>query len=147
MGVWSNFLWIIELSNYELYKCIRLQLPIVSVYHSQNSMQYFLLITWTLYSEYAKQPSFLLFYSSLWTTSVTPMRCEEQPETSYREQSATRRAAHLTEFLAQMPAHALILRQKKPLKNFKNLVSWRSKISECLMCSKDLDLGPCRPKK
>lgn len=69
-----------------------------SVYHSQNSTQYFVLITWTRYSEYAKQPSFLFFYSSLRTTSATPMRCEEQPETSYREQSATRRAVHFTDF-------------------------------------------------
>lgn len=114
--MWSNFLWIIELSNYELYKCIRLQLPIVSVYHSQNSMQYFLLITWTLHSEYAKQPSFLLFYSSLRTTSATPIKCEEQRKTSYREHSATRRAVHLTDFFgsdANLRPHSKTKKKKK----------------------------------
>lgn len=122
MGVGCNFLWIIELTNYELYKSIRLQLPIVSVHHSQNSMQYFLLIKWTFYSEYAKQPYFLLFHSSLRTTSVTPMRYEEQPETSYREQSATRRAVHLTGFFgsdANSRPHSKREKKNKSLKNFK----------------------------
>jgi len=64
--------------------------------------------------EYAKQPSFLLFYSSLRTTSVTPMRCEEQPETSYREQSATRRAAHLTDFFGSDANSRPQSKTKKP---------------------------------
>lgn len=82
-------------------------------------MQYFLLITLARYSEYAKQPSFLLFYSSLRTTSVTPMRCEEQPETSYREQSATRRAVHFTDFFgSDANSHP----HSKTKKNFKKMV-------------------------